>query len=389
MTEEQEDQTYLKRALALAKRGEGKTSPNPMVGSVIIRPLKPREQMRSGHRAEIVGEGYHHGPGQPHAEIVALAKAGRLARGGTLYTNLEPCCHTDKRTPPCVDALIASGITRVVIAMKDPNPKVNGRGIARLEEAGIAVTTGIMEAEARQFNERFVKYMITKRPFVILKAAMTLDGKIATRQGESRWISGPEARTEVHQLRSRVDAVLVGIGTVLADNPLLTARNEGGGKNPLRVVIDPGLKIPLTARLVRSIQEAPTLILTQPRKTGKKIEQLQQGGVWVERLRAKKGHFDWKEILQMLGRMGVTSLLIEGGAEVNGQVLREGVVDKVLFYIAPRLLCGNDAKAVAAGRAMASLADAVRLYDLQVAHVGDDLRIEGYLKRPVVPRQND
>jgi diaminohydroxyphosphoribosylaminopyrimidine deaminase/5-amino-6-(5-phosphoribosylamino)uracil reductase len=380
MTEEQEDQYYLRRTLLLAKKAEGKTSPNPMVGSVITRPLKLKEQKR-GHRAEIVGEGYHHGPGHPHAEIVALAKAGRSARGGTLYTNLEPCCHTDKRTPPCVDTLIESGVARVVIAMKDPNPKVNGRGIAKLKEAGIAVTTGLLEAEARSLNELFVKYMTTKKPFVILKAAMTLDGKIATRQGASRWISGPEARTEVHQLRSRVDAVLVGIGTVLADNPLLTARDSGGGKNPLRVVIDPHLKIPLTARLVRSIQEAPTLVLTQPRKTEKKIEQLQQSGVWVERLRAKKGHFDWKEILQMLGRMGVTSLLIEGGGQVNGQVLREGVVDKVLFYIAPRLLCGNDAKTVAAGRAVASLADAVRLYDLQVAHVGDDLRVEGYLKR--------
>ncbi len=391
MTEEQEDQYYLRRTLLLAKKGEGKTSPNPMVGSVVVRPLKLSAQTKSGRQTKIVGEGYHKGPGHPHAEVVALIKAGRLARGGTLYTNLEPCCHTDKRTPPCTNAIIESDIARVVIAMKDPNPKVNGKGIAQLRDAGIAVTLGILETEARQLNELFVKYMTTKKPFVILKAAMTLDGKIATKSGESHWISGPAAREEVHQLRSQVDAVLVGIGTVLADNPLLTARDigdlrSGAGKNPLRVVIDPDLKISLTAKLVATIKEAPTLILTRVPVSNKKLGQLQEMGVWVERLPAQKGLFDWKIILQMLGRMGVTSLLIEGGGFVNGQVLREGVVDKVIFYIAPRLLCGSDAQSITGGKAIGSLTDAVRLYDLKCTPVGDDFRIEGYLKkRAIIP----
>ncbi len=359
----------MRRALFLARKGMGKTSPNPMVGAIILR------------HGKIVGEGYHHGPGQPHAEVMALGQAGRTAKGGTLYTNLEPCCHTGKRTPPCTNAIIESGIARVVIAMEDPNPKVCGRGVKILRKAGISVTTGLLKQDAQKLNETFTKYMTTKRPFVLLKAAMTLDGKIATKMGESRWISGRPARQEVHRLRSLVDAVLVGIGTVLADNPGLLA-NRRGFKNPLRVVIDPSLKIPVSTRLVLSCRETPTLVLTTRAASSIKLQELKQLGVRVETLpTSPKGKIAFQTILTLLGKTGITSLLIEGGGKVNGMALREGVVDKVLFYIAPKLLCGNDAKDVTAGVAIASLARAVQIQDMTVSHVGDDLRVEGYLQR--------
>jgi diaminohydroxyphosphoribosylaminopyrimidine deaminase/5-amino-6-(5-phosphoribosylamino)uracil reductase len=363
-----EDQKWMKRAVQLARRGRGKTSPNPMVGAVVVK------------RGKAVGEGFHAGPGLPHAEVLALAAAGREAKGATLYTNLEPCCHTAKRTPPCTDALLGSGIRRVVAAMADPNPMVSGKGLQLLRQAGMEVSEGVGRPEAERLNEIFTKYITTQRPFVILKAAMTLDGRIATRSGNSRWISGEAARREVHRLRSEVDAVMVGIGTVLADDPMLTARRKGA-RDPIRVVIDPSLRTPMTAKIITSIAEAPTLLLTTSKAPASKIRKLKEKGAQIELLPHTRGELAFDAILATLGKAGITSLLIEGGGRVNGMALRAGGVDRVIFYIAPKLLCGEDAKGVVAGRSIPDLSQAIQLDHLEVKRVGEDIRIEGSLRK--------
>lgn len=362
------DLHYMKRALRLARKGRGKTSPNPMVGAVVVK------------NGAVVGEGIHPGPGAPHAEVIALEQAGRRAKGATLYTNLEPCCHTEKRTPPCIDAILKSGVRRVVVAMSDPNPLVSGRGLDLLRKAGVAVTEGVLREEAERLNEVFIKYITTQRPFVTLKVAMTLDGRIATAEGSSRWITGEAARLEVHRLRSEVDAVLVGIGTVLADDPMLTARRPGM-RNPIRIVIDPHLKTPLKARLVASVSEAPTLLITTASASSEKIRKLEKSGVQVALLPHSKGKISFEALFERLGKSGVTSVLIEGGGRVNGTALRAGVVDKVVFYVAPKLLCGDDARSAVAGQAIPILDEALLLDDIRIRKRGGDLRIEGYLKK--------
>lgn len=358
----------MKQAIRLARKGRGKTSPNPMVGAVIVKNKK------------VVGLGYHHAAGKAHAEALALAKAGRRAKGGTLYTNLEPCCHTDKRTPPCTEAIIKSGIRRVVSAIKDPNPMVFGRGFKALRRKGIDVLEGLCSREAEDLNAAFIKYTRSGLPFVTLKAAMTLDGRIATASGESRWISGEKARLEVDRLRRDVDAVLVGIGTVLADDPMLCLRRIKG-KNPLRIVIDPQLKIPLHSKLVTSISTAPTLLLTSLKAPSKKIERLQKRGIQLLMLPMQRGRISFETILNRLGKMGLMSVLIEGGAGVNGIALRSGQVDRVIFYIAPKLLCGEDALGLISGKGMKQLSSALLLENLRVRRVGEDICIEGIPKK--------
>ncbi len=364
----------MRRALALAKRGIGKTSPNPMVGAVIVG------------KGRLIAEGYHHGPGTPHAEAIALALAGQLAkghrvlRGATLYTNLEPCCHTEKRTPPCTNAILKSGIARVVVGMKDPNSAVNGKGLQILSDAGIIVQVGLLQDAAEALNEGYTKWITTGRPFVILKAAMTLDGNIATKTGASRWITGEKARGEVHRLRSLVDAVLVGIGTVLADDPMLIS-NLKGRKNPLRVVIDPKLTTPLSARLMTSLETAPTLILADDSASVKKQRQIEQLGATVQRFRHQKEGISFDTILKMLGEMGICNLLIEGGGNVNGRALREGAVDRVIFYIAPKFLAGDDATSVVSGKALSLLSQAILLQDIKISTVGEDICISGMVRK--------
>ena len=362
------DIDYMKRALRLARKGRGRTAPNPMVGAVVVK------------NGAIVGEGFHPGPGAPHAEVIALSKAGARAKRATLYTTLEPCCHTEKRTPPCTEAILRSGIRRVVAAMTDPNPLVAGRGISLLRKAGMEVAEGVLREEAERLNEVFIKHITTRKPFVILKAAMTLDGRIATAEGASRWITGAAARLEVHRLRSEVDAVLVGIGTVLADDPMLTARRPGM-RNPIRIVIDPHLKISLKAKLVASVSEAPTLVVTTALASSEKLRKLEKEGVQVMLLPHSKGKISFDDLFERLGKGGITSVLIEGGSRVNGMALRAGVVDKVIFYIAPTLLCGEDARSAVGGRSIPALDDALRIDDIQIRKVGEDLRIEGYPKK--------
>jgi len=358
------DRIYMRRALRLAEKGRGRTSPNPMVGAVIVA------------QREIVGQGYHHRAGEPHAEILALDAAGARARGATLYVTLEPCCHIRKRTPPCVPTLIHSGLKRIVVAMPDPNALVKRRGVARLRQAGIEVSVGCLGEEAERLNEIYVHWVRTGRPFVIMKAAMTLDGKIATANGQSKWISGEEARRQVHRLRSQVDAVMVGIGTVLQDDPELTARLvDRHARQPLRVILDSRLRIPLRARVLSQARQAGVLIATTRHAPPSRIAALKQRGAEVLILPAEHGNVSLKACLTTLGRQGITSLLLEGGSEVNASALRSGLLDRLQLYVAPALLGGQDAKGLIGGASPASISASWPLNDLQVQQVGKDLLI--------------
>jgi diaminohydroxyphosphoribosylaminopyrimidine deaminase/5-amino-6-(5-phosphoribosylamino)uracil reductase len=343
-----------------------------MVGALVVK------------NGRIVGRGYHHGPGQPHAEILALTQAGSRANGATLYVTLEPCCHLLKRTPPCVPAVTQSGVRQVVVAMADPNPSVKGRGIAALRRAGIRVTTGIAQKEAAQLNRAYFKWMTTGRPYVILKAGMTLDGKVATAKGESRWITSPRARQDAHRLRSQVDAVVVGVGTVLKDNPTLTARLSDrplklAPRQPLRVVLDSTLRTPPTATICAKQDRAKTLIVTTRRAPRSRHRPFEQAGVEVVSLSMKNERVSFSALLTMLGKRGVTSLLIEGGSTVNAAALRENLVNHVVLYLAPTLMGGQDAKAVIGGRSPDRLGQVLSLQNMTVRRIGTDLVVEGDL----------
>ncbi len=359
-------------ALRLAAKGLGQTSPNPMVGALVVK------------NGRIVGRGYHHGPGQPHAEILALNQAGPRAKGATLYVTLEPCCHLLKRTPPCVPTVINSGVRAVVVAMTDPNPLVKGRGVVALRRAGITVTTGVGREEAAQLNRTYLHWIKTGRPFVILKAGMTLDGKVATAKGESRWITGPRARQDAHRLRSQVDAVIVGVGTVLKDNPTLTARLSErplrlASRQPLRIVLDSQLRTPPTATVCTEQDRAKTLIVTTSRASASRRRGLERARVEVVSLPLKNSQVSFSALLTMLGKRGITSVLIEGGSTVNATALREKLVNRILFYLAPILMGGQDGKAVIGGRSPKRLAQALSLRHVTVRRIGEELVVEGDL----------
>jgi len=360
------DQIYMKRALSLAARGKGKTNPNPMVGAVIVS---------QGH---VVGEAYHHQAGKPHAEILALHRAGPRARGGVLYVTLEPCCHSHKRTPPCVPLLIQSGLTRVCVAMADPNPQVSGQGIHMLKRAGLQVSIGVLEDEAQQLNAVYRHWITTGRPFVILKGAMTLDGKIATRTGQSKWITGDQSRKDVHRVRSQVDAVMVGIGTVLADNPELSVRGSKGGtvartgRQPVRVVLDSRLRIPLKSKILQWVHEQPTIICTTLQASPKKIKTLRDQDVQVWVLPQKKGRVSLKASLAQLGKEGMSSVLLEGGSALNASALHEGLVNQVRLYVAPLLMGGQDAKSLIGGVSPKTLEQAWQLVNPELKKIGQD-----------------
>jgi diaminohydroxyphosphoribosylaminopyrimidine deaminase/5-amino-6-(5-phosphoribosylamino)uracil reductase len=345
------------RALELARLADFRTSPNPMVGAVILD--------REGYLA---GEGYHRAAGQPHAEEEALRAAGDRARGGTLYVNLEPCSHTH-RTPSCADAVIEAGMRRVVISMTDTDQRVRGAGIQALRAAGIETAVGLHEDRARRLNEFYVKHRLTGRPFVTAKFAMSLDGKIATRTGESRWITGNEAREHGHRLRHEHDAILVGINTVVADNPELTARLDGeDARQPLRIVLDSELRIRQSARVVG----ANTLIATT--RAGR------VGLAEVLKLpAAPNGRVALPALLDELGNRKLLSLLVEGGGEVHAGFLADGLIDKVYAYVAPRLIGGRDAPGPIGGRGIEHLADSMQLRDVDIARLGDDFVINGYI----------
>ncbi len=359
------DAAYMKLALELAEKAGGMTSPNPQVGAVVVRD------------GRVVGTGYHRRAGEPHAEVFALEEAGPEAKGATLYVNLEPCSHVG-RTPPCAEAVIAAGINRVVAAMEDPNPGVAGRGFARLEGAGIQVDKGLMEAEARKVNEVFCKFITQNLPFVALKTAATLDGKIATRTGASRWITGEESRAFVHRLRSRHDGVLTGVGTVLKDDPRLNVRLPEGGRDPFRVLVDSRGRVPLEAKIL--VPPEKTLIAVTRRACGEKIPLLEERGVEVLVLPEKAGRVDLEALLAELGRRGVTSLLVEGGGTLNYSLLAAGLVDKAYMFLAPLIFGGRDAPTSVDGEGIDDLAGAWRLEGVEYREIGDDILLTGYVK---------
>ena len=347
------------RALELARQADFRTSPNPMVGAVVLD--------REGH---LVGEGYHKGPGQPHAEEEALAQAGEHAKGGTIYVNLEPCTHAH-RSPCCADAVIESGIHRAVISMTDPDERVRGAGVRALESAGVRTAVGVHEDRARRLNEFYIKHRLTGRPFVTAKFAMSLDGKIATRTGDSRWITGEEARAHAHRLRHQHDAILVGINTVIADDPELTARVDGEDiRQPVRIVLDSQLRIRQSARVIG----VNTLIATT--KPGR------VGVAEVVKLPATAdGRVSLPDLLDDLGKRNLISVLVEGGGEVHAAMFKEGLVDKVCAYVAPKLIGGRDASGPLGGNGIEKLIDATRLNSLDVTRLGDDLLITADVHR--------
>lgn len=362
--EKKEDSYYMGLAYELAKKAEGRTTPNPTVGATIVKD------------GEIIGQGYHMKAGMPHAEIEAMnsVKDKELLKGSTLYLLLEPCCHYGK-TAPCTKAIIEAGISRVVAPMKDPNPKVNGKGFEELRNAGIEVGVGLMEKEAKKLNEAFFKYITTKRSFVILKAAMSIDGKIATSAGQSKWISSEQSRSYVHELRNRVDAVIVGINTVLYDNPRLTCRIPGG-RDPLRIILDSRLRIPLDARI---LADRNALIATTNKCDKSKIRKLEEKGVGVVVIRTNDKKVDLKELMYELALRSITHIMIEGGSEVAASALKEGIVDKVVYFIAPKIIGGRDAKTPIGGKGIENMEEALKLKDVEIKKIGDDVVIEGYL----------
>ena len=355
------DEQHMERALALAALGKGRTSPNPMVGCVIVRD------------GQVIGEGFHQRAGEPHAEIEAIRAAGDNIEGATLYLNLEPCTHQG-RTPPCVEALIARRPARVVVGMSDPNPKVAGEGIFRLREAGIDVDVGLCEDAARRLNEVFIKYITTGLPFVICKAAMTLDGKIATHAGHSRWVTCEESRRRVHELRNEVDAILVGSRTVMLDDPSLTTRVESPQPHdPVRIILDADDYLDENRRVFMVESQAPTwVVLPEDRECARAddILHVRRGG---------EG-FDMRHLMTVLGEREITSVLIEGGGTTHASAFEAGVVDKVLFFVAPKIIGGREAITAVEGEGAETMDEAVLLERMSAEAVGCDLLIEAYVK---------
>lgn len=361
----------MQKVLRLAWKGRGICSPDPMVGAVVV------------NSGVVVAEGYHQEQGTPHAEAVALKKAGARARGATIYVNLEPCCHWG-HNPPCTLDIIASGIVRVVVAMRDPNPLVRQCNSEKiLHDAGIVVEYGCLEAEALKLNEFFVKYISTRLPFVIMKSAMTLDGKTATRTGSSQWISGPKSRAHVHESRSEVDAVMVGIGTALADNPILTARDVKRRKirQPARVVIDALAELPMDSNLIQSLPTAPLFVVVSEQADSRRVERLQAVGVTVIQCPAVQGIISPKVILQELGSHQIMSVLLEGGGTLNYHFLQEQMIDKVQIYIAPKMIGGRAALTPVGGEGLALISDAFLLEDLTSCPMDGDILLEGYFTK--------
>jgi len=361
---------YMRLALDLAEKARGRTSPNPLVGAVIVKD------------GEIVGQGYHLKAGTPHAEINALREAGEKAEGATLYVTLEPCSHYG-RTPPCSEAVIRSGISEVFVAMQDPNPLVAGRGIKHMVNAGIMVHVGLLEDKARRLNEIFIKYITTRTPFVLLKTAMTLDGKIATAVGHARWVTGNAARERVHRLRNWYDAILVGVNTVLADNPALTCRLPEGGRDPVRIILDSRARTPADAKVVTQESDAPTYIVVTDKAPLDRIKLLSSGRAKIVRTSLDlHGRVDLRELLEKLGEMEITSLLVEGGAQVAASFLEAELVDKVLTFIAPKIIGGHDAPGPVGDIGNELMSKALAMKDITFDRVGRDLLLTAYPHYP-------
>jgi diaminohydroxyphosphoribosylaminopyrimidine deaminase / 5-amino-6-(5-phosphoribosylamino)uracil reductase len=364
---------YMQIALELAAKGAGYTSPNPMVGAVVVDP-----------DGKIVGQGYHQSVGGPHAEVNAIEDAGLAARGATLFVTLEPCNHVG-RTPPCTQKILDAGIAHVVVAMQDPNPKVKGGGNAHLTSRGVRVTVGICEEQARRLNESFIKYITICRPFVTLKCAATLDGRLATRTGDSRWVTGEASRAYVHSLRHAYDAILVGVETVKKDNPQLTTRIPASPdgrkpKDPIRVILDTCLTIPDASSVLHPESDADTLIVTGPIGAERFTALTRNQKVRILESPLQNGRIDLNALMDGLGDMGVTSLFIEGGSRVIAASLAAGIVDKVLFFYAPKILGGDDGVPICKGPGPEFMKDCIQVNSVSVKQFDNDILIEGYLK---------
>ena len=356
----------MKEALREARKGMGRTSPNPAVGAVIVRD------------GRIVAKGYHRKAGLPHAEIEALGKLGGKAPGDVLYVTLEPCNHHGK-TPPCTEAILRSGLRRVVVGMTDPNPMVTGGGCEFLRQNGIEVVTGILETECRLLNEVFVKFVTTGRPFVVAKSALTLDGWTATSSGHSKWITNERSRQLVHRLRNQMDATMVGIGTVLADDPSLTTRLERRrGKDPLRIVVDTHLRTPLCAKVLNPESSAITLIVVKSDLRDDSREIFQKKGALIIPCPIKAGLIDLDALMNILGRMSITSVLVEGGASIMASMLREKLIDKFYIFMAPKILGGEDGIPMAAGPGVKRMEECLVLKDIRIRRFADDILVIGY-----------
>ena len=365
-----DDKYYMEKTLKLAKKGEGYTTPNPLVGALVVKD------------GEIVGKGYHKKAGEPHAEVYALNQAGKNAKDATLYVNLEPCCHFGK-TPACSLKVIKSGIKRIVVAMEDPNPLVAGKGIRQLEEAGIEIEVGVLEKEAKILNEIFIKYITEGLPFIYLKSGQTIDGFLATSTGDSRWVTNKKARLYGHKLRHKVDAILVGVNTVLNDNPRLTTRlDDKKGIDPIRVVLDSKLKTPVNANIINQNSESKTIIATTSDYNKDKYNQLKT----IDNLEIIiieqniEGRIDLEKALEILAKQDITSILVEGGGTINYSFLHKGLADKLYAFIAPKLLGGNDGIYAYNGQGVKKMDNAFELSDIQFEMIGDNILITGKIE---------
>lgn len=359
---------YMRRVLELAWKGAGRTSPNPMVGAVVVK------------NGRVVGEGVHKKAGSPHGEIAALRQAGKKAKGADLYVNLEPCCHHGK-TPPCTEAIAAAGIRKVIAGMRDPNRLVNGKGFRQLRRNGVEVAVGELARECEKLNEIFIKFIRVGRPFVILKTAVSLDGKIAAGSGQSQWITGTKARRQVHQIRDRVDAIVAGAGTIVKDDPLLTTRlkNKSAVKHPVRVVLDNEFLVPLNANVFKNADAERVLYAVGDNLPASREKALTRMGVEILVLKRKEGGVDLRHLMRALGERQLTSVLIEGGAEVNASALDAGLVDKILVFVAPILIGGRNAPGPVGGNGAFRLAQALKIKNMTASPVGGDWLLEGYL----------
>lgn len=365
------DIEFMRKAIQLAEKARGFTNPNPLVGALVVRDGK------------VVGEGYHKKAGLPHAEVIALKEAGSDAQGASLYVNLEPCNHYG-RTPPCVDAILESGIKRVIIGMKDPNPLNNGAGIRRLKKAGLDVNVGVLRKDAKKLNEFFITYVTKKRPFVIVKVAQSIDGKIASCNYDSRWVSSRNSRAYVHRLRSYVDAVMVGVNTVIRDNPLLTTRKKG--RQPCKIIVDSTLRVPHNARIFRDISAGKVLLVTTNNVSQNRFNRfrdyIKSGKVEIITTSKKNHRVNLKELMSILVKMGIVSILVEGGGELIWSLIESRLVDRFLFFISPIIIGGKDAVTSVEGKGFGRIRDSMRLDKISVNKIGPDWLIEA---KPCLP----
>ncbi|MCB2290075.1 bifunctional diaminohydroxyphosphoribosylaminopyrimidine deaminase/5-amino-6-(5-phosphoribosylamino)uracil reductase RibD [Clostridium sp. CS001] len=365
------DNYYMGRAIELSKKAMGFVNPNPLVGAIIVKDNR------------IIGEGYHEYFGGPHAEVNAFANATEDVEGATMYVTLEPCSHYGK-TPPCADAIVKNKISKVVVGMIDPNPKVSGRGIEILRSNGIEVTSGIMDKEIRKINEIFIKYITRKEPFCIMKTAMTLDGKIATATGDSMWISNEKSRAYVHEIRHMVSGIMVGIGTVLKDDPELTTRREGViSKNLMRIIIDSTAKVPLEAKVLNCNEKTKTIVVTTELANNNKLEAIKEKGAQVIITPSINNRVDLNYLMRVLGEIGIDSILLEGGSTLNYAALKAGVVDKVITFISPKIFGGTSSKTPVGGKGVEYVKDSILLTDTEIKRFDEDIMIESYIKKVI------